>query len=233
MWVGLQSDMSGSNPTHIEAGGGPLLTMHPVIQTWLLQSAVIFLIVGSVGGILIGALLLFWPQRLRAISAVLDRWVSTRRFDRALERKIRLDPWFYRHRRITGTLTALGALYVLYFFSMQLDREQAIAGLIKRLGYHPLLVGGLLDALVLSALLGALSALLVALFILFRPSLLRDFERGANRWLSLRQSLKPLEIPRDNMQRSVERYVRQVGIFLLLGGLYTLVLLLIWVMRGP
>ena len=207
--------------------------MHPLIQTWLLQSAIVFLILGSLAGMLIGVLLLFRPQRLRAISAVLDHWVSTRRFDRALERNIRLDPWFYRHRRITGTLTALGALYVLYFFSMQLDREQAIAGLIKRLGYHPLLVGGLLDALVLSALLGALCALLVALFILFRPSLLRDFERGANRWLSLRQSLKPLEIPRDNMQRSVERYVRQVGIFLLLGGLYTLVLLLIWVMRGP
>ena len=207
--------------------------MHPLIQTWLLQSAIVFLILGSLAGMLIGVLLLFRPQRLRAISAVLDHWVSTRRFDRALERNIRLDPWFYRHRRITGTLTALGALYVLYFFSMQLDREQAIAGLIKSLGYHPLLVGGLLDALVLSALLGALCALLVALFILFRPSLLRDFERGANRWLSLRQSLKPLEIPRDNMQRSVERYVRQVGIFLLLGGLYTLVLLLIWVMRGP
>ena len=207
--------------------------MHPLIQTWLLQSAIVFLILGSLAGMLIGVLLLFRPQRLRAISAVLDHWVSTRRFDRALERNIRLDPWFYRHRRITGTLTALGALYVLYFFSMQLDREQAIAGLIKRLGYHPLLVGGLLDALVLSALLGALCALLVALFILFRPSLLRDFERGANRWLSLRQSLKPLEIPRDNMQRSVERYARQVGIFLLLGGLYTLVLLLIWVMRGP
>lgn len=205
--------------------------MPPTIQAWLLQAAFIFLILGSLAGMAVGALLLFRPQRLRAISAVLDRWISTRRLDRALERSIRFDSWFYRHGRITGTLTALGALYVLYFFTVQLDRGQAVAGLVKRFGYHPLLIGGLLDGLVLSALLGALCALLVALFIVFRPSLLRDFEHAANRWLSLRKTLKPLEIPHDNLQRYVERHARQTGIFLLLGGLYTLVLMLVWLGR--
>jgi len=234
LWVGLQSDSEhqAPNPTHIEAGGGLLLTMHPLIQTWLLQSAVIFLIVGSVGGILIGALLLFRPQQLHRISALLDRWVSTRRMDQALERSIRLDPWFYRHRKPAGILVATGSLYVLYFFGIQLDREPAIAGLVKHFGHHPLLVGGLLDTLVLSALLGALCALLAALFALFRPSLLRDFEEGANRWLSLRRTLKPLEIPHDDVARYVGRYTRQVGTFLMLGGLYTLVLLLIWLSRS-
>lgn len=206
--------------------------MHPLIQAWLLQSAVIFLALGGVAGILIGALMLFRPQGLHAASTVLDRWVSTRRLDRALEHSIRLDPWFYRHRRSVGILIALGALYVLYFFGVQLDRGQAVAGLVKHFGQHPLLVGGLLDALVLSALLGALCALLVALFALFRPSLLRDFEAGANRWLSLRRSLKPLEVPRDDLIRYLERYTRQVGVFLVLGGLYTLVLLLIWLSQS-
>lgn len=205
--------------------------MQPTVQTWLLQAAFIFFILGSLAGMAVGALLLFRPQRLHAISAVLDRWISTRRLDRALEHSIRFDPWFYRHGRITGTLTALGALYVLYFFTVQLDRGQAVAGLVKRFGYHPLLIGGLLDGLVLSALLGALCALLVALFIVFRPSLLRDFEHGANRWLSLRKTLKPLEVPHDNLQRYVERHARQTGIFLLLGGLYTLVLMLVWLGR--
>lgn len=202
--------------------------MNPLIESWLLQSAVILLILGGIAGMLVGALLLFRPQRMGAINAALDRWISTRRIDRMLERSIRLDPWFYRHRRITGTLTVLGALYVLYFFGVQLDRGQAVAGLVKRFGYHPVLIGGLLDALVLSALLGALGAVVASLFILFRPSMMRGFEETANQWLSLRKTLKPLEIPRDGLEVYVERHARQVGIFLLLGGLYTLVLLLRW-----
>jgi len=60
---------------------------------------------------------------------------------------------------------------------------------------------------------------------------LRGFEQDANRWLSLRKALKPMEIPRDTLDRFVLRHARQVGVFLILGGLYTLVFLLAWLGR--
>lgn len=205
--------------------------MHPIIQTWLFQSAVIFLIIGAVAGLLIGGLLVFRPQRFQVISVLLNRWISTRTFDKALESSFSVDPWLYRYRRFTGSLILLGALFVLFFFTVQLDRAASIEGLAKHFHYYPSIVGGLLDALVLSALLGALCAVFVALCLIFRPSLLRGFEESANQWLSLRKALKPMEIPRDNMDRYVQRYTRQVGIFLLLGSLYTLVLLVYWITR--
>ncbi len=204
---------------------------NPFIQSWLLQSAVIFLIIGGFAGLVIGALLVFRPHLLQHISKPLNRWVSTRHIDQALEHSISFDPWFYRYRKINGMLILLGALYVLYFFTVQLDRSVAVAALAKSFNYPPALVGGLLDALALSALLGALCAVFVALFMLLRPSLLRDFEQNANQWLSLRRALKPLEIPREEADGYVLRYARQVGIFLLLGGLYTLVGLFIWLGR--
>jgi len=205
--------------------------MHPFIQSWLAQSAVIFLLLGSVAGMMVGALLLFRRERLRNISALLDRWISTRRLDRALERRITLDPWFYRHRQVTGTLILIGSLFILYFFGFELERAQTAAGLAKRFTYPLPLAEALLDAMVFSALLGALCAIVAALFILFRPSIMRGFEAGANQWLSLRKTLKPLEVPREGLEVYVERHARQVGIFLMLGGLYTLVLLLIWLGR--
>lgn len=205
--------------------------MNPLFQNWLVQSAVIFLILGSVAGMAVGALLLFRRERLQNISTLLDRWISTRRFDRALERRITLDPWFYRHRQATGTLILAGALYILYFFGVQLDRVETVAGLVRRFTYPQAFAEALLDAMVLSALLGALGAIVAALFILFRPSMMRGFEEGANRWLSLRKTLKPLEVPHDGLEVYVERHARQVGIFLMLGGLYTLVLLLAWLGR--
>ncbi|MDD5058399.1 MAG: hypothetical protein PHQ60_11060 [Sideroxydans sp.] len=201
---------------------------HPLIQSWLLQSAVIFLIVGSLAALVVGALLVFRPQRLQRIGALLNRWVSTRNFDKNLERSFSIDPWFYRYRKINGTLTLLGALYVVFFFTVQLDREAAIAGLAKSFRYPHALVGALLDALVLSALTGALCAAFVAIFMLLRPSSLRGFEQEANQWLSLRRALKPLETPREDMENFVLRNARQVGIFLLLGALYTRVFMLSW-----
>jgi hypothetical protein len=205
--------------------------MNPLAQAWLLQSFVILLILGSIAAMVVGAMLLFRRQRLQSISARLDRWISTRRFDKPLEQKISLDPWFYRHRQLTGTLILGGSLYILYFFTLQLDRAQAAAGIARRLAYPLALAESLLDALVLCALLGALGALLASLFILFRPSQLRGFEQGANQWLSLRKTLKPLEMPRDDLQVYVERHARQFGVLFMLGGLYTLVMLLMWLGR--
>jgi hypothetical protein len=205
--------------------------MNLLIQSWLVQSAVIFLILGSIAGMAVGALLLFRRERLRSLSTLLDRWISTRRLDRALERRITLDPWFYRHRQVTGILILAGSLFILYFFGVQLERAETAVGLARRFAYPLPLAEALLDAMVLSALLGALCAIVASLFILFRPSMMRGFEQGANQWLSLRKTLKPLEIPREGMEMYVERHARQVGIFLMLGGLYTLVLLLVWLGR--
>ncbi len=205
--------------------------MNPLIQTWLLQSAVIFLVIGSFAGLVVGGMLLLCPHRVQRLSVPLNRWVSTRRFDKGLERTYSVDPWFYRYRKAAGTVILLGATYVLYYFTVGLNRGVATEMLAKYFAYPPALVAAMLDALVLISLLGALCAVLVALFMLFRPSLLRGIEEGANQWLSLRRTLKPVEIPRDDMDAYVLRYARQTGIFLLLGGLYTLVFLLIWLSR--
>jgi hypothetical protein len=204
------------------------MTMHPLIQTWFFQSTLVFLVVGSVAGVLVGALLVFSPQRLDVLSRMLNRWISTRNLDKSLERSFSLDPWLYRYRYWTGGTILLGAMFVLFYFIVRLDRAQAIEGLVRHFHYYPSIVGGLLDALVLSAILGGLCAVFVAMCLIFRPSLLRGFEEGANQWLSLRKALKPMEVPRDNLDRYVQRYARQVGFFLLIGSLYTLVLLVYW-----
>jgi hypothetical protein len=205
--------------------------LNALAQTWLLQSAVIFLILGSVAAIVVGGMLVFRQEQLRNISTLMDRWISTRNFDHPLEKRISLDPWFYRHSQVTGIAILAGALFILYFFTFGMERAQTVAGLVHRFAYPIALAEVLIDALALIAILGALSAVLVSMFVLFRPSLLRGFEDQANQWLSLRKTMKPLEIPRDDLNRYVERHARLFGIFFMLGGLYVLVLLLIWMGR--
>lgn len=202
--------------------------MNQFIQSWLLQSFAIFLIIGSLAGMVVGALLVLRPQSLQRVSQRLNRWISTRHLDQSLERSVSVDPWFYRYRRTSCTLTLLGAVYIIYFFTVNMDRANAVTGLAQHFNLPVPLIAWLLDALVLSALLGALFAAFISVSLLLRPSMLRDFEQGANRWLSLRRGLKPVEIPRQGVDAYVLQYGRQAGILLVLGSLYTVVLLTIW-----
>jgi hypothetical protein len=202
--------------------------MTPVVESILLRSGVLFLLVGSLAGLVVGVLLLWRPDRLRIAGNVLNRWVSTRHLEKPLERSVALDPWFYRYRLVSSTLVLLASTYLLYFFTAGLDRANAILGLSKYFSLPQSVVGGLLDALVLCALLGALLAAFVSLFLLWRPSMLREFEQGANRWVSLRRVLKPLEVERAGLDEYVSKYGRQAGILLVLGSLYTLVYLTVW-----
>lgn len=202
--------------------------MNSLIQSWLYQSAAIFLMLGSIIGMIAGAMMVLRPHRFQRISRSLNHWVSTRNFDKRLESSYSIDPWFYRYRRQSGIAILLGAGYVLYFFVVKLDRNLVVKGLASHFNIHANLTGGVLDAIVLTALIGALCALFVGLFLVFRPSLLRGFERNANQWVSMRKALKPLEIQHPEMEDWAAQHLRQLGFFLMLGGLYTLVIFLVW-----
>lgn len=207
--------------------------MNPIVEELLLRSMVLLLLAGSLAGLVAGAFLLWRPHRLQAVSSVLNRWLPTRQLDQALERSIALDPWFYRYRRSSAALTLLASGYILYSFTVGLDRTNAVIGLSRQFALPSGMVGWLLDALVLIVLLGSLFAAFISLFLLLRPSLLRGFEQDANQWVSLRRALKPAEIPRRGVDEYVFKHGVQAGILLVLGSLYTLALLTSWIGRFP
>lgn len=199
-----------------------------ITETLLLRSLVFFLMIGSVAGLLAGAALILRPHWLVRLSKITNRWVSTRRLDKTLERPINLDQWFYRYNRVSGILMLAGAVFIIYFFTTSLDKLNSLAGIFKNANIPPALMDGLLDGMVLIVLTGSVFGLIVSLFMLFRPSLLRGFEHQANQVASLRRALKPLEIPRSSVDEFVFQHGLWVGVLLILGSLYTLVGLVIW-----
>ncbi len=199
-----------------------------VTDTLLLRSLLLFLMFGSIAGLLAGATLILRPDWLLRVSKLANHWVSTRHLDRWLEQSIKLDRWFYRYSRVSGTLTLASAVYIIYFLTAMFDKPAVLAVLSKNTVVPPELMDVLLDALVLSGLAGAVLALIISPFLLFRPSLLRGFERGANQWFSLQRALKPLDVARSGVDEYVFRHARLVGVLLLFGSLYTLVWLATW-----
>lgn len=200
-------------------------------DTVLMRSLVLFLLLGSFAGLLAGMALLLRPEWLQRISKFSNRWVSTRQMGRSLEQEMNIDHWFYRYGHLSGTILLAMAVYIVYMLTTHIVRADVLAGLAKMHLVQTALLEPLLDTLVLIFLAGAMLAIIVSLFLIFRPSMLRELEFGANQNISLRQSLKPMEVQRGNLDQLVFGNVQLVGAVLLCGSLYTLVVLIFWLVE--
>lgn len=188
------------------------------INLLLWRTLAIFLLAVSASGSLLGLMLIFKPQLLERVNRIANRWISTRHLNQFLDRSYSIERWCYRYHRVLGVLVVLGASYVLIHFSMLFDKHAAMQRLSR---YVPdSLSDVLLDSLVLSALTGATVALAVGLFLWLRPSMLRGMEVGANQWVSSRRATKPLEVPRDQVDRFVVQHAHRIGWLLLLASIY-------------
>lgn len=193
------------------------------VYIFLWRDLAIFLLFGAVLGVLLASLLIFTPQYLARVNHIANHWISTRHISRWLDRSISIEQWFYQHNRAVGIVVVLGASYILIFFSMLFDKSYSM----QRMGVKgivpPKLLDGLLDALVLSSLIGGTVALLVGLFLWLRPSLLRGVEAGANQWVTSRRATKMLDVPRYDLDQFVAHHAKRAGWLLLLGSIYLFV----------
>lgn len=184
----------------------------------LWQSLAVFLIVGALAGVAVSLLLIFKPHSMERVNRIANRWISTRHLGQLLDRSISVEHWFYQRHRPLGMLIVFGACYILVYFGLLFDKTIMLQRLSSLMETR--LLDILLDALVLASLIGGAVALFTGLFLWLRPSLLRGIETEANQWVSTRRATRPLEIPRDQVERFVAGHVRRVGWLLLLGSIY-------------
>lgn len=192
----------------------------------LTRSLILLLLLGSVAGLFAGTALLLRPNWMLRVSKLANGWVSTRQLSRPLLRSINLDSWFYSYNRLFGALLMSGSIYLVYFFTTVFDKDATLNTVFTTATIPPSLMAGLIDALVLSFLTGAVFAMLVSLFLILRPSMLREFELFANQHNSVRQALKPLEIQRHSLDQYVFQHRRWVGWLVWISSAYTVVVLL-------
>jgi hypothetical protein len=196
------------------------------IQNLLWRDLAIFLLFGASLGVLLGLLLIFRPGILERLNRVANRWISTRHLNGWLDRSISIEHWFYRHHRTAGIVIVLGASYIFVHFGMLFDKASVLEHLKGKLPAR--LLDGLLDALVLAALIGGVVAFITGLFLWLRPSLLRGMEQDANQWVSSRRATRILDIPRGQVDIFIARHAQRMGWLLLLGSIYLFIAMFRW-----
>jgi len=87
--------------------------------------------------------------------------------------------------------------------------------------YLDILLPILFDSVMLLAAVAAVMGLLVGLWLLLHPDSFARFEAVASRSISLRRSLRPLEISR-NIDRHIYRHHKAFGLLVVIGSAYTI-----------
>lgn len=183
---------------------------------WIATALILLSLAAALG-------LLAVPAQLHALARTLDRWHSLRPALAPLDKPHYTERRLYRHHRLVGALVVCGASYTLLRLA-GLD-PQAALGLLPE-GWDDRLRGLLAANFYWFLFLANLAALGVGLVVYFRPSLLKPLETRANRWLSTRQAMKPLDVRHTGLDRALWRHPRRTGAFLLIGSLYLWAVLL-------
>jgi hypothetical protein len=184
------------------------------------QTVFVFLMAGAAFALLTGLMLLIDSKWAFRIGEKLDRWVSTREAIRPLEEFRSVSRPLYRMHRLVGALICAGALYSL----IVLGTPSGGAAIMKSLsGIGPkYFAAWISESLRYVLLAGNFGALLFGVVFLVRPSALKSLEAWADRRISERKAVKPLETMRMSADQFVRRHPQAVGVLVVLGSLYVL-----------
>jgi hypothetical protein len=203
----------------------------------MLYYLVVLLIIGNVFAFGIGVLMLAAPQQLSAVFKFSNRWISTRKMTKPLEKPRQTERTMLRYPRVLGAiLLASAALILIKGTSFVTGMSVADGGrLLARLFGDASVSSALWESLWLSLvafiMLGALTAVVVGLMSLFRPGQLRHWGKSANRWVSTRKLTKPLDTPHYHLDKLVLARPRLWGGVITVLALFSAVVLW-WFMLG-
>src|SRR5512135_1673311 len=103
--------------------------MPTLIDDMGFHALLILMVLASIAGLAAGVVLIVHPGWLGKAGRYSNRWVSTRKLDRSLEKWISLDKWFYQYHRVSGSLMLAGAAWILVFFVTSFDKQRLLAEL--------------------------------------------------------------------------------------------------------
>jgi hypothetical protein len=149
-------------------------TLGPVLYVLLLGGAAL--------GLVVGVLLLVNSAGVLRWNDLLNRWYSTRKAVRSLERPIDIKRPLYRWHRVVGIVVFAASLYTLDMLVFGFQTSALVRAL--RGAGNPALLTLIVEGTKIFLIAGNIAALLASAVLIFRPSLLKGMEVWADRQYS-------------------------------------------------
>jgi hypothetical protein len=187
------------------------------VETLVAPSVAEFFLMFSIVGVAVGIGLIVWNQPTLRFLAVLNRWVSTRRWLKGAEIPRDTSAAVQRYRVWIGLFFVLAAAYSLFGLIARFELSALIQA--NRLGSWQPAVAWLLQSLRWFLVLASIAAAVVGAMMVLLPEAMRRLEARANEWHSSRNALggagDAMYMPLDKW---VEHYPRIAGAVIAAGG---------------
>jgi hypothetical protein len=182
----------------------------------------VLLLAGAVLGVVIGALLVFDSARVMRWNDALNRWFSSRNTVEVLDHTVEIKRAVYRWHRLVGLLLFGGAFFTLDALAFGFTTT-ALVRTLRGTGSSELMAL-VFEAVRIFLIIGNVFALLAAVVLVFRPSMLKGLENWADRNYSYsgRESAEKLNVMRYQPDDFVRTRPKVVGTVVLLGSIYAL-----------
>jgi hypothetical protein len=182
------------------------MTVLQFVERVLLPAFILFMLVGSVGGALLGLGLALRSASALQFVARMNRWVSTRRALRSVEIPRGMNAATGRKPGL-GVFLLIGGALAFYLLLARLQLPASGGTDLKRW----LVTGLALQATKWFLVLGAALSLAVGTLLLFFPRAYVTFEAKMNSWYSTRKLLPDSDTMRKPLDSMVEAYPRPAG----------------------
>ncbi len=207
-----------------------------IIPDSMLYYLVELLIFGNVFALIIGVLMLVAPQQLSALFKFSNRWISTRKMTKPLEKPRPTDRVVLRYPRVLGVILLASAALILikgaiFVTGMSVaDGGRVLARLYGNANISSSAGESLWISLIAFIVLGAVMAVVVGLMSLFKLGKLKYWAESINRWVSTRQVTKPLDTPHYHLDKLVVAQPRVWGGVITALALFSAVVLWVFVL---
>lgn len=181
--------------------------MNTILSDIMFDSGYLFIIVGSIIALIFGLALIFMPATALKLNA------------KSNNNLIKSEPFFYRHAKVNGSILILGSLFIFYTL-VTFNFNMLIPYLPGQIS--PSVCKWLSQAGQLFFYIGSAFILVFGLIVFIRPSLMKNIETIANRWLSIPPIFSFLSTNRKPGNQWLSAYPRILGLFFTLFALFIL-----------
>lgn len=159
------------------------------------------------------------PRQVMRLGRKLNRWISTDDFFSKLDTPRYGEWFFYRYHILFGSFIILGGGYIFYRFMFAFNAGTYVLRIFSSSSANQWLTASLVFMNILFSVL----IFIFGVIVMLRPSLLKNFEAGLNRWFVTEESIKKLDLQLGVPDSLFIRRPRLVGLIIVAGSLYVVI----------
>ena len=179
------------------------------VQHLLLPSVVIFLFLGSVFAIVVGAGLILRGEATMRLFGNLNRWVSTQEALKTMDQQHDIERAMHRQRRLLGAVFL--ALAALSFMVLVAKYDVAVLTSVFARRFPAIAVELAVETLKWMLVAGDILAIVVGATLILFPDVLAKVEARMNRWYSTRAVVDDADLMHLTLDKWAEAHPRAAG----------------------